>query len=301
MTGSTQVICLGTRFRSFCNKLSVKNRSLISYRCGLITRRLNQRFWKVESTTSNRVYGGSYGRNTATGTQSDLDVLFKIPKSRYHELSKHTGNGQSALLQMVRNALLETYPLTSIKADGQIVSVTFTDDMIFEVVPVFEQDDKSFIYPDANNGGKWKTTRPRLEIDSINELDKSCNGNLKNLCKMTRAWKQRHKVSISGLLIDTLAYNFMNEYEYRDDPFDCYELMCYDFFNYLSDQDRNQKYWLSPGAKQFVFRKTDGLFETKAQSAKKIILQARDNIERGKVTKGFLMWKMLYGKDFSTE
>jgi hypothetical protein len=77
----------------------------------------------------------------------------------------------------------------------------------FEVQPVFENDDKSFTYPDTKTKS-WKITKPRDEIDAMSKSDESTNGNLRNLCRLARAWKNKHGAVIGGLLIDTLAYNF---------------------------------------------------------------------------------------------
>ena len=298
MTGNAQIETLGYAFKTFCDNLAVKNRSLISDRCGTITRRLNLKFWDIDSTTNNKFYSGSYGRDTATGIQSDLDLLFKLPASYYRAYNNQSGNRQSALLQTVRNALLETYPSSSIRADGQVVALSFTDGMIFEIIPVFEQDDKSFIYPDTNNGGSWKISHTRLEIDAINELDKKCNGNLKNLCKMSRAWKDHHNVPIKGLLIDTLAYNFMEECEYRNQSFDYYGLIALQFFHFLSTQSPDQKYWLSPGANQVVNRIDPGLFEHKAKKAKSLVLEAYKLQQKGYETSANKIWSALYGPEF---
>lgn len=298
VAGNAQIVPLSSFFKIFCDNLAVKNRTLISDRCGLITRRLNLKYWDIDSTTANRFYSGSYGRDTATGTQSDLDLLFKLPAKYYTPYNKHVGNGQSALLQSVRNALLTTYPATSIRADGQVVALSFTDDMTFEIVPVFEQDDKSFVYPDANNGGSWKISRPRLEIDAINQLDKQCNGNLKNLCKMLRAWKEQHNVPIKGLLIDTLAYNFMEEYEHRNKSFDHYGLISLAFFHFLSTQHPDQKSWLSPGANQVVSRIDAGLFENKGRKAKDLVLMAWKLQQKGSEISANKIWRALYGPEF---
>jgi hypothetical protein len=51
-------------------------------------------------------------------------------------------------------------------------------------------------------------TKPRDEIDAMSKSDESTNGNLRNLCRLARAWKNKHGAVIGGLLIDTLAYNF---------------------------------------------------------------------------------------------
>lgn len=75
---------------------------------------------------------GSYGRGTAIDT-SDLDVLVQLPKAEYDRYDSMRGNGQSRLLQAVKNAILEVYPRTNVHADGQVVVLDFSDGMKFEV------------------------------------------------------------------------------------------------------------------------------------------------------------------------
>ena len=79
------------------------------------------------------IYAGSYGRSTATGGTSDVDMIFWLPVSYYNTYNGYAGNGQSALLQLFRNALQKTYPTTRLGADGQVVVVSFTDGVTFEV------------------------------------------------------------------------------------------------------------------------------------------------------------------------
>ena len=99
----------------------------ISSRYKTITRRLNTDFWSTTSETSHSLYVGSYGRNTATQGFSDLDMIFQLPYSVYQQYNNHAGNGQSALLQAVRQSIQKTYSTTNIGADGQVVQVPFTD------------------------------------------------------------------------------------------------------------------------------------------------------------------------------
>lgn len=67
----------------------------------------------------------------------------------------------------------------------------------FEVQPVFENDDGSFDYPDTYSDS-WKTTKPRDEISAISEEDSATSGNLRRLCKLTRAWRNKHGVVMGG-------------------------------------------------------------------------------------------------------
>ena len=132
--------------------------------------------------------------------------------------------------------------------------------------------DDSYTYPDANNGGRWRTTNPKPEIEAIRDRNNACNGNLVPLCRMMRAWKSKRDVPIGGLLIDTLAYQFIDDWKYKDKSFLYYDYMCRDFFCFMADQDKDQEYWLALGSGQRVYGK--GLFQWKAKRCYNISLEA---------------------------
>ena len=48
---------------------------------------------------------GSVGRGTAITKTSDYDVLFKLPQSLYTKFDKYESNGQSQLLQEIKNII----------------------------------------------------------------------------------------------------------------------------------------------------------------------------------------------------
>ena len=259
-------------FSTFCSTLQVQDVAIISYRYKAITQRLNTDFWSTTSDTAHSLYVGSYGRNTAIRGFSDLDMIMQFPFSVYQQYDGYLGNGQSALLQSVRTSIEKTYSTTSLKADGQVILVPFTDGVTFEVVPAFVNKDDSYTYPDANGGGRWRTTNPKPEIAAIRIRNTACNGNLIPLCRMMRSWKSNWDVPIGGLLIDTLAYQFIENYTYRDKSFLYYDYMCRDFFKWMADQDEKQEFWRAPGSGQYVYGK--GLFQYKAKRCYNISLEA---------------------------
>lgn len=259
-------------FSTFCSNIQLQDGGTISSRYQAITRRLNTDFWNTTSDTSHSLYVGSYGRNTAIQGFSDLDMVFELPSSLYLQYDAHDGNGQSALLQAIRSSMQKTYSSSDIGADGQVVAVTFQDGITFEVVPVFANQAGSYTYPDSNDGGKWRTTNPRPEIEAIRTRNATCNRNLVPLCRMMRSWKKKWDVSIGGLLIDTLAYQFIENYTYRDKSYLYYDFMCRDFFKWMADQDEKQEYWKAPGSGQYVYGK--GLFQYKSKRCYNISLEA---------------------------
>jgi hypothetical protein len=64
-------------------------------------------------------------------------------------------------------------------------------------------------------------------IKDNNELT---NYNLINLCRMTRAWRNKWNVPMGGLLIDTLANQFLINWQYKDKSYLYYDWMARDFF-----------------------------------------------------------------------
>ncbi|MCB9555207.1 MAG: nucleotidyltransferase [Deltaproteobacteria bacterium] len=265
-------MALAEWFSEFCTDLLVKNGGSISARYKNITKRLNTDYWTTTSDTSNSLYVGSYGRNTAIDGLSDLDMIFRLPYSVYTRFNNHAGNGQSALLQDVKASLKKTYSSTDVGADGQVLVISFTDGITFEIVPVFLNDDDSYTYPDSNGGGSWKSTNPRPEIKAIRDRNAACNNNLVPLCRMMRAWKKKWGVPMGGLLIDTLAYQFIDTWSHKDKSYLYYDWMCRDFFSYMANQDTNQQFWRAPGSGQYVYKKGD--FQYKATGCYNIALEA---------------------------
>lgn len=259
-------------FTDFNQNLKVKNSSTISLRYKAITLRLNTDFWSISSNVKNSLYVGSYGRHTGINGISDVDMVFKLPSNVYNQYDKYKNNGQSALLQQVKKSIQKTYPSTDISGDGQVVVGNFSDNFVIEVLPVFENKDGSFTYPDSNNGGKWSITNPKPEIESIKLRNNDCNKNLIPLCRMMRAWKSKWNVPIGGLLIDTLAYQFLANYENKDKSYTYYDWMCRDFFKWMADQKEEQSYWFAPGSNQKV--KNFGFFQKSALECNEIAIEA---------------------------
>lgn len=188
-------------------------RSHISSRYKRITKAINQTFWNSSSETAHSFYVGSYGRGTSINT-SDLDVLIELPDDEFSHFSSIYGNGQSRLLQSVKNALLLTYPNTNIKGDGQVVVVKFSDGMKFEILPAFKNNtiwgwDGTYKYPDTHMGGNWMTTNPKAEQEAMKEKNSSSNGLLFDACKHVRYVRDNNFSSyhLSGILIDTFLYD----------------------------------------------------------------------------------------------
>ncbi len=284
-------------FSTFCSNIQVADGGTISTRYKNITKRLNTDFWDTTSETAHSLYVGSYGRNSAIQSISDLDIIIQLPWSEHEKYNKYSSNGQSALLQSVKKSIEKTYPTTSIRADGQVICVPFDDGITFEVVPAFLNDNDSFTFPDANNGGSWKTTNPKPEIKALMDRNAVCNGNLVQLCRMMRAWKEKQNVQMGGLLIDTLAYQFIATWENRDKSYFYYDFMCRDFFKWLSEQDSEQTYWKALGSGQYVYGKG---FQYKAKCCYNTSLEAiaHENANPKQEWSAKQKWRDIFGTRF---
>lgn len=278
-------------FRDFVSNLRISNHVTIEDRYAGITRSLNKYFRTLDSTANN-LQVGSYGRWSAIKGVSDLDMLYIMPNSdwdRYNE-----DGGQSKLLSDTKAAIQERYSTTTITVDRLVVCVKFQNFNV-EVQPVFKQDDGSFKYPDTYNGGSWKITKPKDEIKATSDVDDEQNGNLRRLCKMLRAWKNKHGIGIGGLLIDTLAHNFLTQTDdYAEKSFASYDCMVRDFFYYASNLPQQERY-AALGSRQHV--KVKQKFQKPAKRAYDLSLKAIE--ATGKETAGE-RWKKIFGRDFPT-
>ncbi len=277
-------------FSQFVSNLSIANGYDISYRYGEITAALNKHFRDTESKEANTLQVGSFGRKTGIDGISDLDMLYIMPKTKWNAYDK--AGGQYELLKDAKDAILRRYPATDVRVDRLVVTVSYTNFHV-EVQPVFEQDDSSYKYPDTKNGGSWKITRPREEMGEVAKVDSEKNLNLRRLCKMARSWKNKHGVVMGGLLIDTLAYNFITSTsEYDTKSYLYYDFLSRDFFKYLADEPDQERY-SAPGSGQHV--KVKQRFQRKAKKAYELCLKAIEAEQQANVND---KWRAVFGRQF---
>lgn len=240
-------------FNEFISNLQIDNFDDINTSLEGIAKKLNQKYYD-NSTTDNYLMVGSMGRNTSIKGESDIDVIYELPDEVFERFDDYESNGQSQLLNEIRDVLKEKYPSTDIKGDGQVVVISFTKYKI-ELVPGFKQDNNSYKYPDTHDSGSWKITKPILEIEEANNMINNTS-TYRDICQMIREWKANNDVTICGLLIDTLIKDFLdNNYEYKWKPKSDYYELLKSVFKYLSDQDEDRKQWNAMGSNQIIENK----------------------------------------------
>lgn len=276
--------------------LTSEKRTSIAYRTARITRALNSVFRGLNSDDSNRFYVGSMGRNTAIPTVSDVDLLYVMPYQIFQTYDSYSGNKQSALLSAVRNAIAITYPTSRISGDGQVVVISFDDGITYEVLPAFLNMEDGYTFADTNSGGSWKSCKPKHEINAFQSRDLACNRNLVSLCRMVRAWKDTNNVSISGMLIDTMCFNFIENWAYKDKSYFYYDFLTRDFFRFLAAQSVTQTFWKAPGSGSFV---SGGGFQYKARRAELKAIEICAHIAANQEWSAKQKLREIYGSKFT--
>lgn len=256
-------------FDKIFDNLKISNKKEIRNRRDEITKALNREFRDSDSESDNRLMVGSWERCTAINGVSDLDFLYILPYHLYDEF--HVSGGTRKVLSKVKQGIATHYSQTHIRVDRLVVVVKFSN-YKFEVQPVFEQDDGSFSYPDTYSDS-WKTTKPRDEIKAISDLDEISMGNARKICKLARAWKNKHNVLMGGLLIDTMAWRFLNNNDKYFSTTNHPDYMIRDFFKYISNLPK-QESWNALGSNQRVKVKKN--FQVKALEAYDLCCAAID-------------------------
>jgi len=132
-------------------------------------------------------------------------------------------------------------------------------------------------------------------MSAFSTRNSSCNGNLIELARMTRAWRDQNNVSMSGMLVDTLAYQFIGSWEYRDKSYVYYDWMTRDFFAFLAGQSANQTFWSAPGSGSRVYGSG---FQYKARQAELRTIEAIDDQQHNYDYTAKQIYRGIYGTDF---
>lgn len=200
--------------------ITQEDRCNISSRYKAVTKAINQKFYDSDSEVRHSLYVGSYGRGTAINT-SDIDIMVILPEEEYLRYDDYLENGQSCLLQAVRNAVRNKYPRSDIRADGQVVKINFSDGIRFEILPAFEAATYSGVvykYPDSNAGGRWLSTNPKAEQEAMLRKNKISKGLLFDTCKHLRRIRDNYFSSyhLSGIVIDSFTYEAIGNWGWSD-------------------------------------------------------------------------------------
>ena len=167
----------------------------------------------------------------------DVDVLFKIPTETFEKFDAYGSNGQSALLQEVRATLQEKYTTTDkIKAWGKVVLVQFAENHHnVEILPAYEQEDKTFLIPNSEDGGSWETFDPRAEVKKFEDSNEKTQGLTRDLCKMLKSWVHNTtSMTYKSYKLMNDVISFLDKYYPTGKGNISYAKIVFDFFDYMS-------------------------------------------------------------------
>ena len=257
-----------------------------------VCKKLHDHFYSTEYSGSTRYLIGSYGKRTNIRPARDVDVIFKLPSSKYQTDTNY--NYQSYLLQEVKDILLEKYPSTDIKGDGPVVVVNFSNNHFIEVVPAIELDSGRFYIPITTNGGHWKLDDPKALYQFINDSDNETSGNTRNLVRMIKRWQDYCNVPIKSLVIEIRALLFLDGYNHRDKGSIYYDWMVRDYFKQLVEKAGS--YYKLPGLNEKLYY-GDG-WKSKSESAYARAVKACEYESAENEDSATEEWKKIFGEDF---
>ena len=284
-------------FESFLTEidLSVNDRKDADGKAERIAKSLFSRYYPerqvFDSTCFLKV--GSYGKGCGSSNHSDLEMLFVLPWDVYARINNLSGNKQSYLLQESKGPLRATFPLTALRADGQIVKAPFKTYHV-EVVPAFLMPDGTFLTAHTADGGSWKTTNPYEEYRQLHAADLATFGKATHLTKMLKAWKYECGVEIKSISLEVLATVFVQQWVWRLQTINYYEWMIRDFFEFMLVYVNG---WTRvPGTEDILL--LGDSWRTKCQSAHQHAVKACVFEHLDQASSATLEWKKIFGSSF---
>ena len=180
----------------------------------------------------------------------DIDVMAFFSQKVFDRFDGYAVNGQSALLQEVKEKLEPAFPQTRKRGDGQVVQIAFNSIMV-ELVPVLDAGYGQLLMPDTHGGGSWKTVDPRAQIALVENSDRENAGNLRPLCKMMKRWKHACEVDLKSFAIELMVVEFFRTYEYRKNDYFWYDWFVRDCLRFFRSKVNG---WVTvPGTGEIVW------------------------------------------------
>lgn len=282
------------RFDKFLSNIQLTERQMEDAKTKYdgVCKKLHDHYYNTTYNGSTKLLTGSYGKRTAIAPPTDVDVIFKLPNSEKQRYDAYTYNGQSQLLQDIKNKLLEKYSSTSIRGDGPVVSINFSTYKI-ELIPSFNISG-SYYVPVTRNGGGWEITEPQTEKKHVSDSNKRSDGNTVKLIKMIKAWKHECNVPIKSLVIELTAIKFLETWKYYNQSSVYYDWMIRDYFKELVNSS-NQLCFI-PGTYQIL--NCGNSWESKAKTAYNRAKKACEYESKKSYDDATFEWKKIFGSRF---
>jgi len=156
---------------------------------------------------------GSYRRSTMIAPLKDADIdIFVVLDASYFKQ-----DGQSWLLDKVKETLKKKYPSTpKISRNGQAVTITFTD-FVVDVVPAFNRKGGGYLIADSVNK-RWIATDPKKHVEIWSAANTSHEGDLVPLIKMIKAWNMQHSTLLRSFHLEAMIMGILTNVNVNDYP-----------------------------------------------------------------------------------
>lgn len=247
-----------------------------------VCKTLHDYYFDNEYNGKSKFLFGSYKKRTnirPITAQQDVDVIFKMPCNEFEKYDNYNSNGQSALLQKIRDILKDKYTTTNtIKGWGKVVLIKFTENKHnVEVLPAWENEDGSFKIPNTENGGSWETFNPKESLTFFTNSNSVTNGTTAKMSRMMKSWKRNtSSLKLKSFELENYVIDFLNN-NYNQEFSDAH--LSQNFFSYLLKKVNEED-------KSFV------------QTALNRSLKAISFETEGKYYKASEEWRKVFGKKF---
>lgn len=223
-------------FQNICSKLEIQNDSKLkidNYKKDITA--CIDIYLKSNLAQNYSQYIGSYGRSTAIYSEN-IRLMVIIPEDMYWNLSLDIPH----ILENLKKALISNFLSCEYSDNGNGLNINIDGNLSFEIVPGFMFNNGEYIHLHNNN---WQKINLKKERENFNKLNIDVDNTLVTLCRILKIWKNTYMLDISNILLDTLAYHFFyNQRTSKEYTFNNYDELIFDFFLYLSNNCKREKF-----------------------------------------------------------
>lgn len=162
---------------------------------------------------------GSLGRNTATNSVADIDLMTVLDVDGWPVWTKYWWSS-SDFLYRVRTAVNGESKVKKVGARGQAVRIFYADGLVVDVAAMVKCGPSEYRIPSGS--GWWLSTNPIQHENYLNERNKKLAGDLKKVARFVREWNRAHSSRLASFHLEmlvahtfeTLGTNFRTELRY---------------------------------------------------------------------------------------
>lgn len=238
---------------------------------------------------------GSFGNGTSISGHSDVDYLASLK-------DKFTSSNSSYSLSKVRDSLEARFPRTGVRVSCPAVVVPFGASSAerHEIVPGdFSEINGSFmVYRIADCADGWMKVSPEAHIHYVNEVNKKLSSKVKPLIRFIKAWKYFRDVPISSFYLEMRVAKYATTESSIIYYIDIQKILKMLWDNQLAAiQDPMGVSGYISACKTEALRR-DAL--SKLETALTRATNAKEAVEKDKISDAFDAWRLLYNYEFPT-